>query len=486
MADQIIWAKQTTEGRQVTNDGSELINFFYVPVEDTEDGKSPGILYGTPGFDSFATVPSLGSLSSAVHGMIAIDSPDYGRRLFGISQGVNFFELRAGSSLPTIRAFTNSTNEAYTGPARLASDGRHVAFLRGRSVVMWDQESGSFVQVYSPVATNPQELLHDEDWVDVVWVKGYFVLLAKTGEIFHSQLHSVDFDQLDFATAERNPDPGVGLAKFQGRFYVFGSQSIEIYRETGAFPFAFGRVGDSAIPFGCLARDTIQVNEAGVFFLGHDKSFYVTVGSLPIKLSNATVDYDIAQSSPSLSRGYVYTEEGRRFYSLILTFPDGTKKNWTIDLVSRLWHQRTNTRILCAEAFEGKNVVGLDNSRIIMDQSLNHGDENGALVGKTAVGSLIHNNRRAISFQSVFFDVPKFPLPSGITDHGTFMLDWSDDGKVTFGEVRQHNLSNAKLRSNLLGATVAGRNFRVRVSSRRRVQIEATYLKATPLAGYGL
>ena len=520
MAEQIIWAKQTVEGRQVTNDGSELRNFFFVPVDDVEEGKSPGILYSTPGITPHVTVGNLGARPDAIHGMIAVDSPAYGKRLYGISQGLNFFDLRAGAGAPSVRAFSNSPAEAYTGPARLASDGRRTVFIRGRSMVMWDQAenggNGGFVPVYTPTSENPQELLPDENWVDVGWVNGYFLLLAYSGEIFHSRLHSGDFDQLDFATAERNPDPGVGLAVFGGRFYVFGSQTIEIYREvasatTGSgavIPFAFGRIGDSAIPIGCVARDTIQVNEGGVFWLGSDESFYVTGGGLPTKLSNATVDYDVARSNAAQARGYVYTEEGRRFYSLILQFPDGTKKNWTIDLATRFWHERTITNILCAEEFDLKTVVGLDNSRTIFEQTLNEGRENGVIVERTAVASLIHNNRKVISFPAGFFDVPKFPL-NGAPDDGRFALDWSDDGKQTWGETgvgakpyrgslppghadrvgtaqdNPVNLDAPNLRFNLLGAT-KGRNFRVRVNSPRRFQIEATYLESKELGGYGL
>lgn len=518
MAEPIIWAKQTSEGRQVTNDGSELLNLFYVPVEDAGSGKSSGVLYSTPGLRPFINITTAGS---GIQGLIPVDDPRYGRRLFGICGGTRFFEVRAdggghASSIPvrynpylavgadaletttSVRPFTNSPAEAYTGPARMATDGQRVVFIRGRSVVMWDQAAGNgagaFTPVHSPSASNPQELLPDDDWVDVIWINGYFVLLSKTGEIFHSRLKSPDFDQLDFAAAERNPDPGVGLAFYQGRFYVFGSKTIEVYREVGArttgsgavIPFAFGRVGDAEIPVGCAARDTIAVNEGGVFWLGDDKMVYVTQGGLPAKLSNATVDYDVARSEVWNARGYVYTEEGRRFYSLILTFPGGAKKNWTLDLVTRLWHERTNTRILSIAEFGGFNVVGLDNSQQLMSQSLNWGAENGVNVERTAVSSMVQANRGGLAFPGgFFFDVSVYDQAGelDVDAGGSVELDYSDDFKSTWkpDPPRRQPLSRRKLRfrrcgrlNRLIGAS-PGRNVRLQVNSSKRFQLDQSY-----------
>lgn len=513
MAEPIVWASRTAEGRQATNDGAELLNFFYVPVDDPGQAKSPGILYATPGLRPLLDIQKVTGLpgdtpADGVQGMIAIDSPTAGRRLFGISAGYQFFEFRAdggntGGSIPvrynpyldgsgrpvatptierttSVRNFTDSLQERYTGPARLASDGRRIAFVRGRSVALWDTEAssgdGAFVQVYAPIADNPQELLADEDWIDIVWIHGYFVLLSKSGEIFHSQLHSADFDQLDFATAERNPDPGVGLAAFQGRFYVFGSQSIEVYRESGASPFAFSRIGDAAAPIGCAARDTIRVNEGGVFWLGSDKIVWALGVGAQDKMSNATVEYDIERSQEWLSRAYLWTEEGRRFYSLILTFPDGTKKNWTLDLGSRLWHERSNTSIMDIVDFGGFNVAALDNSQQLMSQALDWPQEDGRNVERVAVSSILQDNRARVFFTDVFLDVPRFdPLP-GVTENATLIFDYSDDGKETWVGARSRNLNQPRLRFNKIGSARSARNLRMRITANRRVQIEQAYL----------
>ena len=518
MAIPIVWALQTVGGRQETNNGSRLVNFFAINTQDPNLSKSSIVLYSTPGFRKLLEVSKLevnsSPVGSGIQGMISIDSPTYGRRLYGISAGYQFFEAIEGthvvnrynpyldasgnpvaqpalSQLTSVRNFTTASVERFTGPARLVSDGRRIVFVVGRSVVMWDMEAGAFQQVYAPVANNNSATLPDEEWVDLLWFQGYFVLLARNGQIFHSNVHSDTFSQLDFATAERNPDPGVGIAGYAGKIYIFGSRTIESFYNAGTDPFAFRRDLGWAIPIGCAARDTLITNEAGMFFLGTDKMVYAfSGGGPPVRISNATVEYDIALSETYRAWGYEYTEEGRRFYSLVLTFPDGTRKNWTLDLVTGFWHERIATDILCATRWLDFNIIGREGSNYIYNQSLNWGDEDGTIVERLAISPDAEANLLVLSFRSLFLDQPLLPLPAGVADHGQLILDWRDDETIGWKPVvprgSENNLKHKILRFNQLGSTKSGRNFRIRIKSGRRVHLDGAYIIADRLVGYGL
>ena len=489
MAQPLTWAIQTVGGRQVENDGSRLVNFYAINPQVPQEARAPVILYGVPGYEDWMTPAAAGG-RTGIQGMIAIDSPLRGRRLCGISSGSQFFQIREGQA-PTTHAFTTDPNEYYDSPARFAEDGRRVLFIRGRSIVQWDMAAnsgaGDFQPVMAPVAGGGTDILPDENWVDIIWLQGYFVLLSRGGQIFHSELNSDTFNQLDFATAERNPDPGVALMAWAGRFYVFGTRTIEAFMNDGGSPFAFRTDRSYAIPHGCIARDTVQSDEGAMYFLGHDKIFYGFTGGKPVRLSNGTIEYDIARSTAENAVGYVYTEEGRRFYSLILDIPGEGKKNWTIDFTTGFWHERTVTNMLCAARHLERNFVGLSDRAAIQEQDLDFGTVPGdGEFEREAISRLISANEQNLVFHSLWIDLPQFDAPPAGSDE-ILELDWSDDGQETWkgyvdngvtrprGYGQTDNLRRRRLRFNLLGSTQEGRNFRIKVRSKGRVQINATY-----------
>ena len=524
MAQPIIWASQTVSGRQDTNDGSRLKDIFAVNPQSPREASFPTILYATPGHKPYIAVTgrtvSGTNVADSINGFISVDSPTYGRRLYGISEGYNFFEVREGgshaSSVPenynpyidssgddvenptietttSVRNFTTLSSERYKGPARLAGDGRRVVFIRGRSVVMWDMAAnsgaGGFVTVHAPTPSNASATLGDEDWVDLTWIDGYFVLLARNGQIYHSQLQSDVFNQLDFATAERNPDPGVGLAAYGARLYVFGSRTVELYYNAGRSTFAFARDNSITFTVGCAALHTIQVNEGGVFFLGSDKIFYGIGPKGLTKLSTDAVEYDIARCKIEDTIGYTYTEEGRRFYSLILTFHDGTKKNWTIDFVTYFWHERGNTKILCMGRFLGFTILGRSDHNSIMAQSLDFGQENGVDVVREAVTTNIDQHFMSLQFKHIIFEISRPGAPANDRTPGSMSLDWSEAGGDYRSDVRTKSLGADRIQFNNLGTSSVGRNFRVKITSSRRIQIESAYMEVDPWSGawsYGI
>lgn len=519
----IQWAQRSVEGRQIEADGSRLVNFYAVRVPAPEESKVPVMLYSSPGRRRFLNVPasSVGMIQppKGIHALLTVDAPAYGLNLFGLSARYQMFRFRAGTGhdiadgYDPFRAanpdaviaagnnrFNFTAEEAESVPAdeprRMVSDGRRVLWVSPNEVFMYDlgkTGGAGFVSVQAPdpADLSPLEDLTENEWVDCAWIDGYFILAARSGQFFHSLLNSEQFDQLEFAQASSNPDAIVGLAKLHRRLYVLGSESVENWYNTGGADFAFARDNSFVVEVGCEARATIATNETALFFLGHNLIVYMMIGPRYDRISTDAVEYDIARSQTKKARAYVYTEEGHRFYALTLVFADATRKTWAFDLDTLVWHERSATNILCATRFLGRNLIGLEGHSHIFDQRLDWGeaeaDAGAAAIARTAISPAVFANLQRARMPSLHMDIPLRPGPAmPVAGEEVVTLDWSDDGGTTYrgatnadGTPKTRSLDQIRrrFRWSRLGQFRSGRNFRLRTSARRRVDILGTYVE---------
>ena len=460
----MIWTGQRSGARSAASSGASLHNAYLTVANAGQGIKVPTIITGTPGTARWAEIPALtiGGVTPdgpGIQGLVKINSPIYGRRIFGISSGYHFFEVRLGgtdsndppadynpfTSAPDplhtatatrIHNFTTNTDKQATGPTRMVSDGRRIMFAIGRNAYMWDMEEnsgeGGFVTLTAPTPADSAATLPDEEWADVAWIDSYFFLAAKSGEFFHSLTNSPDFDQLDVAEASADPDALVGLASFNRRLYVFGEESIEQwYHSPRGTDFVFRRDNTWVANIGAASRESIQANEIGVFFLGSDGIVHTIVGNSLRRLSNDDIERDIVQSDISQARAFMYTEEGHRFYSLTLFMDDGTTKNWTLDLGLGVWHTRSMDNVLVVARLLGRNYVGREGNAGLQNMSLRWGSdyETGDDITRRVVGPVMYAAKERLRIHSV--SMQPDPMSSGtvqLAKSTDFGANWEDVG----------------------------------------------------------
>ena len=149
---------------------------------------------------------------------------------------------------------------------------------------------------------------------------------------------------------------------------MFGSGSVETWANTGAADFAYAKNTSFNITIGCASKYTIKSTEETMFFLGHDGIVYRLSDSAPVRISHEGVEADIANSDMGSARAFTYTEDGHRFYSLSLLKAGGDVakeedwSNWTYDLMTGFWTQRSQVRVLCSVDFglRGDTLIGMD------------------------------------------------------------------------------------------------------------------------------
>lgn len=156
-----------------------------------------------------------------------------------------------------------------------------------------------------------------------------------TGDFGYSNV--ADFktwDALDFAVTEGIPDNGVALLVNDGKIYIIGERSIEIFYNDGDTPFA--RLGQSFVDSGCIAKYTAIFIQGMLYYLDHNRKFVRMNGTVPQTISTP---FDrVIQELETVEDAFAdYIQaDGKMFY--VVTFPT---ENFTLayDIFSDSWYQ---------------------------------------------------------------------------------------------------------------------------------------------------
>ncbi len=128
---------------------------------------------------------------------------------------------------------------------------------------------------------------------------------------------TLDFNNtttLSFYTAESSPDALVAAVALQGSLYLFGTETIERWIETGDNDAPFRPQTSSVMNRGCLARDTIVQLDNTLFFVGDDYSVYRLNGLVPQIISPPWVSRKLrGENASDLVASYMELE-GHSFY----------------------------------------------------------------------------------------------------------------------------------------------------------------------------
>lgn len=277
----------------------------------------------------------------------------------------------------------------------------------------------------------------------VTFFDGYFIFdHVDTNQFFLSALFDgLTYSGLDFASAEVSSDFVVAVLNNQEQLYIFGESTIELWYDAGALDFPFQRYDGATIERGCIAALTPIREDNTVFFLGDDKIFYRLDGTTPMRISTHAIE-TTWESYETLSDAYTfsYTIEGHKLINLV--FPT-TQASWVYDIASGYWHER--------ESWDANNIslkrwrgacyarcYGLDLICDAFDGSIGKVDfttftEYGNTMRAQMIGPPIHADRKRVFMSRFELDMRVgVGLTTGQGSDPQAMLDWSDDGGVTF------------------------------------------------------
>lgn len=332
--------------RSLPFDAQRTVNLF--PIID-QQGADVSSLLGAPGLTVFATAGT---------------GPVRGGK--AVANGRGFFI--SGSTLYEITSVGTATSRGDLitsgGFVTLADNGLQLGICDGTYVYMFTYSTN----VLAKVTDGDLPVSGSIDFID-----GYFVVNeSNTGKFFISALYDgTSWNPLDFATAESSPDRLTRPINFVGQLGLFGSITLEIWRNTGDSSFPFSRISGST-PIGCISPNTIISIDTSVYWVGNTTQgsgiVYKAQGFNPVRISTDAIERRLqAEPSPETLFSWTYQKDGHAF--LVIT-GGSLETSLVYDLATEQWHERAYLNMGGYEQHLGTCAINIFN-KILVGSRLN-------------------------------------------------------------------------------------------------------------------
>jgi hypothetical protein len=391
-------ALQYSEGRSKPWSGARLVNCFSEKADG--DKRDDFAVMATPGlvlFANISTYPIRGT-----HTMGGVLYAVVGTSLYSVNSAGVASSLGSVPGVDLVRMADNGTE--------LAIAAENIGYVY----------SGGSVQI---PAVLPAVL-------DVVYFDSYFVwALVGVGQfIISAPNDGLTYDILDVATVEGAPDGLVGIVNDHRELHLYGTETIEIWYNSGAADFPFERQGNAFIERGCFDRDSLVKVDNSVHFCGDDRIIYRLEGYSPVRVSTHSIEYQLRAAT--YVRAFTYTQEGHKFYCL--ASDAGT---FCYDMATGTWHQRQswamdNWRVGGADSAYSQTILSDAFTGKLYTPDLDAYDENGETISVTIEPPTIESGDgiRRTMYELELLCETGVGLNSGQGSDPQVMLTYSDDG----------------------------------------------------------
>jgi hypothetical protein len=347
----------------------------------------------------------------------------------------DFFSFNTAGSATLI---TGNVVGDTTGPVYMAHDGTNIMVVTpGDDGWVWPGAGNLAVIADADFPTSDS----------LTWQDGYFIVgKENTGQFFISTGYDpTAWDATDFATAEGFPDNLMRVYSHHRLLWLFGSETTEVWYNSGAAAFPFERVSGVFLPYGTTAPASVASMEDMIFWLDHKKKVVMATGYSVQPISTHQIEYQIAQyTSVTDAIGFTYEWEGQKFYQI--TFPTGDD-TWVYDLTTGLWHERqhsdgTRDRAYCYAYFNNKHLIGDLSDGKIYEWDPATFDDKATDFTSTRTTAPIHSNAKRIVYNSFEVDMESGVGNAGVADPDA-SLEWSDDFGTTWATAQTRKIGTS-------------------------------------------
>jgi len=328
--------------RSVNAADNRMVNLY--PEVIPEGGKEPAYLQRCPGLTVKATVGT-----GPIRGVYSLGSYLY------VVSGSEFYRLTTTYAANKIGDVTG------IGPVSIADNGTQIFIACNPDGYIYNTDTLAFAQITDPDFPGA---------VNVGYLDGYFVFNEPNSQRVWvtALLDGLSVDPLDFASAEGSPDGLVSLIIDHREAWLFGTNSVEVWYNSGDPDFPLSRIQGAYNEIGCIAPYSVAKMDNSVFWLGADARgqgiVYRANGYQGVRISTHAVEFAI-QGYGNLADavGYTYQQDGHTFYVLNFTDADTT---WVFDAATGAWHERAGFRNgdfkrhrgNCHARFNGVPIIG--------------------------------------------------------------------------------------------------------------------------------
>jgi hypothetical protein len=271
----------------------------------------------------------------------------------------------SGNTLYKIDTLWNSTAigtvSGSPGPVSMSDNGTQLFIACNGPSYIYNSLTLEFKQIDDPDFPGA---------VTVGYLNGYFVFNEPNSQRvwITSLLDGTSIDPLDFASAEGSPDGLISVLVSHREAWLFGTNSVEVWYDSGAADFPLTPVQGALNEVGCIAPFSVAKLDNGIFWLGADARgqgiVYRANGYTAQRVSTHSIEWQIQQyENMTDAIAYTYQQDGHAFYVLI--FPSANT-TWVFDVATSMWHERaafvngdfTRHRSNCQMSFNGEVAVG--------------------------------------------------------------------------------------------------------------------------------
>ena len=418
--------------RSVNAADARMVNLF--PEIVPEAGKEPAFLNRAPGLKLEVAVGT-----GPIRGLWVLAGNMY------VVSGNQLYRLDSNYNISMVGYVSGSP-----GPVSMADNGTQLFVACNGPSYIYNSLTNVFQQITDPDFPGA---------VTVGYLDGYFVFNEPSSQKIWvtGLLDGTSVDPLDFASAEGSPDGVVGIIVDHGQLWVYGTNSIEVWYNSGNADFPFSRIQGAFNELGCAAAYSIAKMDNGLFWLGKDARgqgmVYRANGYSGQRISTHAVEWHIQQYGDlSDAIGYTYQQDGHSFYVLIFPSADTT---WVYDVATQAWHERagfsngefTRHWSNCQAFFNNKVLVGDYRNANVYSFDLDDYSDNGSIQKWLRSWRALptgQNNLKRTAHHSLQLD-----CETGVglnLDQGSnpeVMLRWSDDGGHTWSN--EHWVSIGKI-----------------------------------------
>jgi hypothetical protein len=214
--------------RSVNAADNRMVNLF--PEIVPEGGKEPAFLQRAPGLTALATI-GIGP----IRGLWQFGSYGY------VVSGNGFYKVTGLTATPRLLGTVIGT-----GPVSIADNGTQLFIAANGPSYIYNEVTDTFGPITDPDFPGA---------VTVSYLDGYFVFNEPNSQkIWVTQLlDGTSIDPLDFASAEGSPDGVVAVLTDHRELWVFGTDTAEVWYNTGGLDFPLTRIQGAFNEIGCAA-----------------------------------------------------------------------------------------------------------------------------------------------------------------------------------------------------------------------------------------
>lgn len=398
---------------------------WYPEIIEASSGKNKQALYPTPGRELLGSAPVVGV------GRALFVQND---RAFAVI-GDKFVEIFPTGLFSVLGTLPNMLGEAYIRGSGTVSD--QVAVCSGGQLFVFNTSTNVFS---GPVAGLVCDMLE--------YLDGFFIALNRADSAIRisNSGDALTWDVLQFRVRNRAGDKWQAVHVVHGEIWLIGSQSYEVWNNTGTSPFPFNPIPGVFFQEGTrYPESVVHVGESILWLTASEDGIGKVVVSnqyAPQRISNHSLEYAVQQfalngGSLNSAKGLVYQENGHDFYILRI---DGMETSWVLDVTTMQWHERAEwdgvqftpwaiTDI--GQSFGRLLALHYQNSNVYY---VGTGLDDGSVIRRVRRAPHVHNEKKNVRYAQFELDMQTgIGLQSGQGSNPEVMLRFSDDGGMTYG-----------------------------------------------------